>query len=137
MDNLRNFVDGRIFLTDSPFRSAYFMVATVVGLVSAVIDVYLLFRHWQTLNVYIVLVLGILIGVQLVYQWVRTLRYYYNIRKLYTVKSEVEAKEGTPLDIALRIATGGLTDTLFYCYGMILVEVITIGVLLTRLDGMR
>lgn len=137
MNNLRNFVDGRIFLTGSPFRSVYFVVATVVGLVSAVIDVYLLVRHWQTLNAYIVNALGILIGVQLVYQWVRTLRYYSNIRKLYTVKSEVEAMEGTPLDVALRIATGGLTDMLFYCYGMTLVALITIGVLLTHLDGAR
>ena len=137
MDDFRTFLDGRRFMTDSPFRSGYFVVASVAGLGAVLTDAYLIVRHWQTLNEGVVITLGIVIGVQLIYQWWRTLRYYSQIRKLDATKAEGEAKEGTPLDGALRLATGGLTDILFYCYGMTLVALILIGVLLTHLDRVR
>jgi hypothetical protein len=133
MDDLRTFVDGRRFLTGSPFRSVYFVVASALGFVAVTVDVYVIYRHRQTLNIYVALVLGILIGVQIIYQWWRTLRYYSKLRKLYAMRSEEEAKVGTPLDIALRITAGGLTDILFYCYGMTLASLVLIGVLLTHL----
>jgi len=137
MNDLRTFVDGRCFLTGSPFRSMHFVVASTLGLVAFVVDVCVIYRHRETLNIYVAVVLGILIGVQIIYQWWRALRYYSKIRKLYAMRSEEEARAGTPLDIALRIAAGGITDILFYCYGMTLVALILIGVLLTRLEAVK
>ena len=131
MNDLRTFIDGRCFLTRSPFRSMYFIVATILGSVAVVVDVYVIYRHRQTLNRYVAIVM-ILIGVQAIYQWWRCLRYYSKVRKLYAMKSENETECGPPLDVALRIAAGGLTDLLFYCYGMTLASVILIGVLLAH-----
>jgi hypothetical protein len=132
MDDFRGYIDGRSFLTGSTFRSGYFLSASIVGLCAVVIDVYILIHHWQALNKGAVVVLGGLIGVQLIYQWWRTLRYYSKVRELYSMRSE-DARDGTPLDVALRIAVGGLVDILFYCYGMTLMALIFIGVLLTHL----
>ena len=50
------------------------------------------------------------------------------------MKSADEAKEGSPLDLAIRIATGGLTDLLFYCFGITLVMLVVAGVLLMHLN---
>ena len=135
MDKIRGFIDGHIFFENSPFSSRYFRIASFVGLVSVVVDVYLIVEHWHALNIIVTVLLGAQIGVQLIYQWWRTWSYYSKIRKLYSMKSEEEAKEGSPLDLALRIAAGGLTDGLFYSYGMTLVALFIIGILLTRLGN--
>jgi hypothetical protein len=137
LDDIRSFLDGRRFLKDSPFRSGYFWVVSAMGLAAILVDAYILYRHWQSLNVFVAILLGVPIGAQLIYQWLRTLRYYSRVRELYLRKSDEEAQDGSPLDSALRIAAGGLTDLLFYCYGMTLVALILVGALLTRLDGVR
>jgi hypothetical protein len=137
MNVTRSFIDGRKFLSGFPLGSAYFVVVSLVGLAAVVADVYILSRHWHTLGSFGVIILAVLIGVQLIYQWSRTLRYYSRVRELYLRKSDEEAQDGSPLDLALRIAAGGLTDLLFYCYGMTLLALILVGALLTRLDGVR
>jgi hypothetical protein len=48
------------------------------------------------------------------------------------MRPEGEAKEGTPLDLALRISAGGLTDLLYYFYGTILLALVLIEGLLTH-----
>jgi hypothetical protein len=120
MNSTSPFIDGRRFLAESPFRSAYFLVATALGLSTVVLAIAILYRnrnsaHEQSL----VLVVG-LAFIQLIYQWWRILRYYSRIRSLYAERPENEAREGSPLDLALRTATGGLIDLLFYCYGIAL-----------------
>lgn len=136
-EDIRGLVDGQAFLKGSPFHSGYFLIASAIGFISVTIDVYLIIRYWKTLNAYVAIVLGVLIGVQLAYQWWRALRYYSHIRDLYSRRSEDEAKEGTSLDAALRVAAGGLTDILFYCYGMNLVTLILIGAIFKHLEGVK
>ena len=47
MSNSSSFIDGRRLLVDSPFRSAHFLVVTVLGLAAVVLDLALLYwnRH--------------------------------------------------------------------------------------------
>ena len=137
MESLRTFIDGRRFLTDSPFRSGYFLTASLVGLGAVITAGFVTFRHWQKLNAGAIEIITIVIGLQLIYQWVRILRYYSKIRNLYAMKPEWEAKEGTPVDIALRIATGGLIEILFYCYGMTFVALFLIGAILTHFGRIK
>jgi hypothetical protein len=132
MNDFRGRLDGRCFLTDSPFHSAYFVIATAVGLGAVGLDLYLLVHRWQAMNRHFAMILGALIGLQLIYQWWRTLRYYSQVRQLYSMRPEGEAKEGTPLDLALRISAGGLTDLLYYFYGTILLALVLIEGLLTH-----
>src|ERR1700678_2486162 len=120
-------VDGRHFLSGSPFRSGYFRAACVIGLCALVIDAFVLCRYWQTLNVYVALVLVVPIGLQLIYQWWRAMWYFSRIRNRYSMVSKENGIEDHPLEIALRFATRGLTDILFYCYGMLLVALVLIG----------
>jgi hypothetical protein len=105
-----------------------------LGFGALVTDIVLLVRYHYLLDAIASVALGVLVGVQLLYQWWRTLRYCARIRTLYSMKSADEAKEGSPLDLAIRIATGGLTDLLFYCYGITLVMLVVVGVLLMRLN---
>jgi len=63
--------------------------------------------------------------------------YFSRIRKLYSMVSKENGIEDHPLEIALRLATRGLTDILFYCYGMLLVALVLIGVLLGHLERMK
>jgi len=130
----RSFIDGRCFLTGSPFRSAWFWVITALGIGALVTDVVLLIQYHHLLDSNASVALGALVGIQLLYQLWRTLRYYARIRTLYSMKSADEAKEGSPLDLAIRIATGGLTDLLFYCFGITLVMLVVAGVLLMHLN---
>lgn len=128
-------IDGRTSLVGSPFRSIFFCIATIVGFISVSLDAYLVYRYWKFLGANTTIVLAVLIGVQLIYQWLRIWRYNSRIRELYSMRSESEAQEGTPLDVALRISLGGLTDVLFYSYGMTLLALTIIGALLKRLGG--
>jgi hypothetical protein len=104
MGDIGNFPDGRSLLIGSPFRSAYFLIASAAGAGCIVVDVYLLYRHRQVLTTYAVLILSILIGLQSMYQWWRALRYYGKIRELYSRATDEGVKEGFYLDTALRIA---------------------------------
>ncbi len=137
MTNIGNFLDGRTLLVGSPFRSLSFLIASVAGAGSVALAAYLLFRHLQMLTVNAAVLLGVLIGAQLVYQWWRVLRYRSKIRALYLKSSGEDTKEGSPLDIAVRVAVGGLVDVLFFSYGIAFSALVLIGFLLFRLDGLR
>jgi hypothetical protein len=131
----RSFVDGHSFIAGSPFRSAYFLAASIVGLALVVTDAYLVYRHWQTTPIGVGLTLGILIGIQSLYQWWRILRYREKIRSLCSKGQDKDAAEANSIPESVRVATGGMIDALFFSYGITLVSLILIGFLLTRLDG--
>ena len=135
MGDIGNFIDGRGLLTRSPFRSGYFVVASLMAVGCLLASAYIICRYWRAMGVYNAFVLGSLISVEQIYQWWRALRYYAKLRELYS-GSDVEMREGSPLGIALRVAAGGIVDLLFYSYGTILFILILIGVLLGRL-GVR
>jgi hypothetical protein len=133
----RTFMDGRSFLIDSPFRSGRFWIVTALGLGAFATDILILILFRHLLSVYIIAGLAVLVGVQIVYQWWRILRYYARIRSLYSMKSADEAEEGSPLDLALRVAAGGLSDLLFYCFGMALIMLVVLGAFLAHIDRPR
>ncbi len=137
MSEIGNFIDGRGLLTKSPFRSWYFLLVTVLCLGSIMIVAYLIYMHWQALGLGAICFLVVFICVQAINQWWRALRYYSRLRKLYAAETDGEAKARSPLDIALRIAAGGITDLLFYSFGTTICSLILIRFLLTRVDGIR
>lgn len=134
MSDPTNCIDGNNFMTSSPFRSGYFLFATALGLASAVVDIYLIYRHWHTAPGYVVPILAIPIGLQLLYQWWRILRYRSKIRILCLTG---QGDDKRALDIGTRIAVGGMIDLSFYSNGIAFFALILIGCLLTRLDGLR
>lgn len=136
MSDTGNFTDGRGLLTKSPFRSGQFIVTSLVALGSILVDAYIVYRHWRSAGVYAALILSALIGVPLIYQWLRALRYYAKLRDLYS-RSDDETRASSPLGMALRVAAGGMINLLFFSFSITLLALILIGVLLTRLDGMR
>src|SRR6266849_6453545 len=119
MSDIGNFIDGRGLLTRSPFRSGYFVVASLMALGGLLANAYMICRYWRAMGVYGAFVLGSLVGVEQIYQWWRALRYYAKLRELYS-GSDIEMREGSPLGIALRVAAGGIVDLLFFSYGTIL-----------------
>src|SRR5215472_10114912 len=137
MNDCSPFIDGRVFLVGSPFRSGWFALSTGLGIGAVVADIVILYRYWQVLNAGIVVALCVPVGAHLIYQWWRLLKYYARIRSLYLNKSANEAKEGAPLDLALRIASGGLVNLLFYCNGIALVLLVLIGVCLEHFSRIR
>jgi len=137
MSIVRSFVDGRSFIAGSPFRSAHFLAASIVGLASVVTDAYLVYRHWRTAPIGVLLILGILIGVQSLYQWWRILRYRRKIRALCSNGAGEDAVEATSIPESARVAAGGMIEVLFFSYGITFVASILIAFLLMRLDGLR
>jgi hypothetical protein len=131
MSNVGNFV-GRRSSAASPFRSLSFMVVSILGLAAVAIDVYLILRHWNTAPAYVVPILGILIGVQLIYQWFRVRQSGSKLQELCSK----ELDEGALLETAVLLATRGIMDVLFFSYGIAVVALALIGLLLSRLDGL-
>jgi signal transduction histidine kinase len=132
MNQNRGFFDGRLFLASSPFRSGHFILTSVIGFGSIALVGFILWWHWQILNLFVKIILAVPIGAQIVYQWLRVRRYYSKIRELYSEISHEEAVAKSNLDEVLKIAVGGMTDILFYCYGMILCSLVVIAALLTH-----
>lgn len=138
MSDIGNFLGGRSgFSERSPFRSASFLIASIVGLGSVVIDVYLVYRHWYTTPAYVAVILSTPIGAQLIYQWFRVLRDHAKLRELYSKGSTEETKDGSLLDVAARVSARGMIDLLFFSYGIAIFALILIGLLLSRLDGLK
>lgn len=131
MRNPPSFIDGRRFLTGSPFRSPHFLVVTALGLGAILLDMLILYRSRHAAHRYSLVLAGALVAIQIIYQWWRTLRHYSRIRSLYTQKLTNEAAEGSPPDLALRAATGALADLLFYSYGIMLILLVLINLLMT------
>jgi hypothetical protein len=131
MSNVGNFA-GRGSSAASPFRSLSFTVVSILGLVAVAINVYLILRHWNTAPVYVVPILGILIGVQLIYQWFRVRQSCSKLRELCSNGSGEESR----LEAAVLLATRGMMDVLFFSYGIAVVALALIGLLLSRLDGL-
>lgn len=121
----------------SPFRSASFWAASAVGLGCVVIDIYLVYRHWHSAPVYVAFILSTPIGAQLIYQWFRVLRDCARLRELRSKSSVEENKDWSFLDAAERASFKGMIDQLFYFYGIAIFALILIGLLLSRLDGLR
>jgi len=109
----------------------------MICLASIVLTIYILYRHWHTLSGIDVVVVGGFLGLHSFYQWWRAMRYYSEIQILYSIGSRDEEGKQSPLDDALRVAVGGITDILFYSLGMIFIALGMIGGLLGRIDGIR
>ena len=137
MNEVGNFPDGQKLLTGSPLQSGYFLSMSMLGLAALLWDVYLICQYWHSLNMYFIWALIGFIGIQLIYLWLRVVRYFAKLRSLYIPGFYEETKGGSSLDIALRIATGALNEILFYSYGLILCTLILVGVLLGHLYGAK
>jgi ABC-type amino acid transport system permease subunit len=134
MSNVSNVVNGG---DSSPLRSVSFLIASIVGLVSVVIDVYLIYRHWHTAPLYVAFILSTPIGAQLIYLWFRVLRDWAKLRELRSKSSVEETKDSSLLVFAEHVSVRGMIDQLFYSYGIAIFALILIGLLLSRLDGLR
>jgi hypothetical protein len=59
------------------------------------------------------------------------------MQELRAKSSTEETKDGSLLDAAARMYVRGMIDLLFYSYGIAIFALILIGLLLSRLDGLR
>jgi hypothetical protein len=134
MSEVEKFIGGDEI---SPFSSVSFWAASVVGLASVVIDIYLVYRHWHTTPIYVAFILSTPIGAQLIYQWFRVLRDCAKLRELRSKSSLEKTKDWSFLDAIERASFRGMFDQLFYSYGIAIFALILIGLLLSRLDGLR
>lgn len=136
--NTTGWLDGSKLLTGSPFGSIPFLTASLLGLGCVVLDLYLIYRHWTILNPNTFLMLVLVIGVQLVGLWWRVLRYYAKIRSLFSEGASTNVETGeAPVNTALRLSAGGITDILFWSYLLNLALLLLLSNLLFHLDGLR
>lgn len=128
----RNLIDGGLFLKRAPLHSWFFRIASVLGAGCVLADIFLIWRYYSLLPAGVVVILGVFVGVQAVYQWWRAIKYYAQIRHLCAQNPQADTGEQFPRDDALRLAAGGITDLLFYGYGMTLVTLIMMGLILAH-----
>lgn len=120
------FIDGRALLTTTPLRSKAFLFITAVGSVAVVLDAYIIFRYYQILPAVVSSALACLVGVQLIYQWWRALRYYSKVRRLYAEQVRSGSVGHNYRDAALETALVGIADLLFYSYAIMLVTLVVL-----------
>ncbi len=120
---------GRGHSAAFPFRQASFAAAAALGLICVAADVHLICRYVNTAPQYVVLTLSFPIGIQLVYQWWRALRYRAKLRELYKASVQTSC-----IDVVVRVAAAGIIDTLFYSYGIAIFALILVGALLHALE---
>lgn len=125
-------MDGGLFLAKAPMHSWYFRIASVLGFGCVLADIFLIWRYYSLLPVGVVVILGVFVGVQAAYQWWRALKYYAQIRHFCAQNPRTNIGEQSPRNDALRLAAGGITDILFYGYGMTLVALIVLGLVLAH-----
>jgi len=123
-------IAGRRFSKASPFRPFHFAAAAMLGAAVVVLDIYLICRYFNTAPPYAALILGLPIGIQLIYQWWRALRYRSKLRELYSK----DPAQGSSDDAVIQLAITGIVDMLFYSYGIALFALILVGALLSRLE---
>jgi hypothetical protein len=106
-------IDGRKFFSRSPFCSVSFVLASAACLTGVLSDVFILYQYWRKLSTFAAAVV-FLVGWGLVNTWWRALRYIGRARNLYLEGSIGDVERGSPLDIALGIAAGAITDILAF-----------------------
>jgi len=131
-----DYIDGFGLLTRSPFRSAAFLTTSFAGLCCIGADTHVVYQHGGSSGMQSVLTLCLLLGVQVVYQWWGALRCLNRMRGLFS-EAHMEAAAGSPLLIALRVAAGGMLSLLFFCYCMVLLELVIVGALISRFDSLK
>jgi hypothetical protein len=120
MDEIKRFLDGRCFLDGHPLRSWRFVLVTVLGVVAIAVSIIFSYIHQDaSRHRFAWIGFATVFSIQLVSQWFRALRYYSRIRSLCSGSKADTAERGAN-DLALRIAAGGLTDFLYYYYGLAL-----------------
>ena len=135
MGEVGNYPDGRTLLTKSLIRSGLLVNASVpcLGAVAIVVYLVLIYHRLMTAN-FIVALCGY-IGLQAFYQWWRCVRILKRVRQLYASVPEDERIPGTQMDLALRIATGGMIDVLFLGSLMTICSLVLIWALLRHLTA--
>ena len=130
-------IDGSVFLARSPFRSGNFRVASAIGIGAVVVDGLILVHYRSLLNFNETVLLAILIGLQIIYQWWRVMSYLSLIRNYYSSGITEQTQEDNGLFKALQVAASGLTHTLLYCNGMLLCALVLIAALLHRIATIK
>jgi hypothetical protein len=125
-------IDGPKFFLESPFRSGYFLAATAVSLVGVFTALFILYAEWQRLSTFQAAVIWT-VGYGLSVTWWRAYRYTKRGRGLYLDGSITEVEPGSPLEIALGIAAGAITEILFFGSGATMLLLGYARILLTRL----
>jgi hypothetical protein len=105
-------IDGQKFFSRSPFRSGYFLIASLFCFISLLLDAEILFRYWQKLSTFGAGLFWF-IGVGLALSWWRAFSYVERVRDLYRELLIKEAEPGSPLDITLGVAAGAINIILF------------------------
>jgi hypothetical protein len=98
---------------------------------------YLIHRHGDAIPGNFALTLALWIGLQTLIQWVRALRYYSRMRELYKAEAREGLTANSPLERALRIASGGIAELLFNSFLITLIALFMIMKLLTHIDGIK
>jgi hypothetical protein len=137
MGEVGNYLDGRVLLTKSPTRSGYFVNASIPCFGAVLAAAYLVFTYHRVMTANFIVVLCVYIGLQAFYQWWRCVRNLNRVRQLYASVSEDQRVPGTQIDLALRVATGGMVDLLFYGSLMTICSLALIWALLRHLAATR
>lgn len=104
---------GSQFFEQSPFRSTFFVVDTVLLGFALLIGGLELFRHWaQVPSITAMLVIAVLAGVVML--WTAGIRTHGRVHALYRSGDIRGVPSESPLDVAIRAASGMLHLALFY-----------------------
>lgn len=109
--------DGQKFFSISPFRSPYFMTATIVCFACILLILLIIYERWSQLHAIEVILLIQLAWGGIGVAWWRALQHIDRVRQLFGAQSLDEIEVGSPLDIALAAAGGAINDLLFFGFG--------------------
>jgi hypothetical protein len=118
-------VAGFKFFSKSPLQSPRLLFIGISNAACLVFDLSVLFRHWFEMHAHARYVL-IAVGAVLLISFLGSIRNLTRLRALYLDLDEEthKAGQGSPMDIALGVAAGGITDCLLCISGLSLLVVL-------------
>lgn len=108
--------DGLLSVHSPMQRSFYFWFATFLGICCIAIDIYIAAAHWRLIRGREFSILTVPIGLQVVYQWWRVLRYENKIKALVDNLNNDRMQAETIVNEMPSIARGALMDVLLWSF---------------------
>jgi hypothetical protein len=119
-------MDGKKFFSKSPFRSGYFIIATLVCAACMVLFAYTIYNYWSRLWQFEVLILFQVAWGGVAATWWRVFRYISRVRELFDGDLSETLEPSSPLNVVMNVAASAINELMFFLYGSICLLVVYI-----------
>jgi hypothetical protein len=119
--------DGLLLTLRPLLKSPYFILASLLGIASLTLDIYIVYEHWDSLIQSKRLLFPVLIFFQIMNIEIRVVQHYMRLRQMC---ENEKFHEYSSMQKIIALAYGGLTDTLLWSFLLIFLLLFFVTILL-------